>query len=101
MEQVTVHCRIALALPINEYKRHREAYANKFKKASSLVTIHNFEKPVRIELVFDNVQVFAEGESAQYGILIKMLVFRLLMRGLRRSGGIRARPAMRRCLQTT
>ena len=71
MEQVTVHCRIALALPINEYKRHREAYANKFKKASSLVTIHNFEKPVRIELVFDNVQVFAEGESAQYGILIE------------------------------
>lgn len=71
LEQILVHCRIALALPINEYKRHREAYVAKFKRASSLVSIHNFKTPVRIELVFDNVQIFAEGESAQYGIIIE------------------------------
>lgn len=68
---LTVPCRIALALPINEYKRHRESYAGKFKKASSFVTIHNFEVPVRIKLIFEDVQVFAEGESAQYGILLE------------------------------
>lgn len=66
---LTVHASIALALPINEYKRHRESFAAAFKSASSFVTIHNFEHPVRIELVFDTVRVFAEGESAQYGII--------------------------------
>jgi len=70
-EQLVVHCRIALALPINEFKRYRDAYVAKFKKVSSLVTIHNFEASIRIELVFDNVQVFVEGQAAQYGIKIE------------------------------
>ncbi len=62
-------CRISLALPIDEYKSHKDEYADKFLKYKHMVTIHNFEQPVRIELTFSNVDVLAEGESAQYGIL--------------------------------
>ncbi len=62
-------CRISLALPIDEYKSHKDAYADKFMKYKHMVTIHNFEEPVRVELTFSNADVMAEGESAQYGII--------------------------------
>ena len=65
--KVNVNC-LALALPITEFKQYRKIYASSFKDSSHLVSIHNFEKPVRIEITVSNVQVLAEGASAQYAL---------------------------------
>lgn len=69
-EVLPVDARIAVALPITEYKSYRRMYADKFRSvASHMVTIHNFEQPVRIQIVVSDVQVLAEGASAQYAIV--------------------------------
>lgn len=68
---VKVTARIALALPITEFKSYRKQYADLFKMGSHMVSIHNFEVPVRIEIVIPDVQVLAEGASAQYAIIDK------------------------------
>lgn len=65
---IKVSARIALALPINEYKLYRKTYADKFKAVTHMVSISNFETPVRIEIEIVDVQVVAEGASAQYAI---------------------------------
>lgn len=65
---VSVSARIALALPITEYKTKRKQYVRMLKSASHIVTIHNFRTPVRFEIKFDDVQVLAEGAAAQYAI---------------------------------
>lgn len=67
--QVTV--RVALSLPIREYKKHRESYAASLKSTTHYVTFHNFETRVRVELKFEDVQVLAEGASAQFAIMSK------------------------------
>ncbi len=58
----------ALALPITEFKEHREAYAAKFKNGNHIVSIHNFNEIVNVEIKFTDVQVLAEGAAAQYAI---------------------------------
>lgn len=58
----------AMALPIEEYRDSREIYANGYKKGSHKVTIHTFEQDIVVNIVFDNVQVLAEGASATYAI---------------------------------
>ena len=63
-----VTARIALALPITEYKSFRKMYAEKFKDSTHMVSIYNFETPIRIEITITDVQVVAEGASAQYAI---------------------------------
>lgn len=63
-----VDARLALALPITEYMQYRKLYASRFKDATHLVSIHNFEKPVRIQISVSDVQVLAEGASAQYAL---------------------------------
>ena len=70
-EVVKLHARVALALPINEYKRYRKSYTDAYLKGSHFVTIHNFKEPVRFHIIFDDVKVFAEGQSAQYAIKLK------------------------------
>lgn len=70
-DTLQVVMRTALALPIQEYKKYREEYARKFLQVSHMVTFHNFEIPVRVEIRFEDVQVVAEGASAQYAILAK------------------------------
>lgn len=67
-ELLKVDARVAIALPITEYKQYRKIYASRFKDTSHLVSIHNFEKPVRISIVVSDVQVLAEGASAQYAL---------------------------------
>jgi plasmid segregation protein ParM len=62
---------IALALPIGEYKKYRKAYADGYKATPHRVTMHNFEQPINVEIVFDDVQVIAEGASAHYAITAK------------------------------
>lgn len=67
-DMLQVSARIALALPIAEYIRHRKAYAEGFKNSTHVVSFHNFEQPVRVEIMFEDVQVQAEGAAAQYAI---------------------------------
>ena len=83
-----VHARVALALPINEYKKHRETFAHKFKIHSHMVSFHNFEQPVRMEIHFDDVQVLAEGASAQFAIIDKGESLMCMMLADVRSHGI-------------
>lgn len=70
-EMIDVTVRIALALPIREFKKYRVQYAGRLKAESHIVTFHNFEKQVRVNITFEDVQVLAEGASAQYAIMAK------------------------------
>lgn len=69
-----VHAHLALALPINEYVGHRHGYKAQFmgdgaaNPAVHVVTVNNFETPVTVQLIFERVEVIAEGASAQYAI---------------------------------
>lgn len=65
---VDVSVRLGLALPILEYKDYRKEYASRYMQADHMVTIHNFEDLVRVRIHVEDVQVLAEGESAQYAI---------------------------------
>lgn len=67
-EVIEVEMSCALALPIREFKKHREIYGHKFMDNTHFVTFHNFDKPVRVMIKFSDVQVLAEGASAQYAI---------------------------------
>lgn len=70
--QVTV--RAGLALPIAEFVSRRHAFAAEFTGDSvlapttHLVTVMNFSTPVSVRLQFADVQVMAEGASAQFAI---------------------------------
>lgn len=63
---------LATALPIGEYRHHAKIYRHKFlnEGAPHMVTFHNFERTVQVEIVFENVYVANEGESAQYGLML-------------------------------
>ena len=70
---LTVSATVALALPITEYVSHRDAYAAAFTggrggRLTHTVTVGNFETPVTVRIVFNDVVVIAEGASAQYAI---------------------------------
>lgn len=67
-EQVNVSASVALALPIDEFREHRYAYAEGFTRGSHIVTMHNFETPVIVKVSFKSVQVVAEGSSGQFAI---------------------------------
>ncbi|WP_026927402.1 ParM/StbA family protein [Granulicoccus phenolivorans] len=71
--ELRVNVRAGLALPISEYVTRRHAYAADFlgvtgDPAVHLVTIKNFSTPVSVRLRFVDVQVIAEGASAQFAI---------------------------------
>lgn len=68
-EVIKVDARIAVALPITEYKSQRKLYIDKFRAKRHMVSIHNFEETVRVEILISDVQVLAEGASAQYAIV--------------------------------
>lgn len=67
----TVVSEIALALPIGEYKKYRKEYADGYKNNKHIVEMHNFEQSITVEIIFDDVQVIAEGASAHYAINIR------------------------------
>lgn len=68
---IQVSSKIALALPITEYKRYRDSFSESFTKNTHIVCFHNFETPVRVEIKFEKVSVLAEGASAQVAIISK------------------------------
>lgn len=76
--ELRVTVRAGLALPISEFVARRHAFAAEFTgvngtadPAVHLVTVKNFSTPVSIRLVFADVQVLAEGASAQFAITDK------------------------------
>lgn len=68
-EVLKADVRIALALPIGEYKKYRKSYADGYKSSDHIVTLHNFDQEVKVQLHFEDVQVVAEGASAHYAII--------------------------------
>ena len=56
-------------LPVAECRNFRYEYAQRYMAQKHMVTIHNFEQPVRIEIEFGAVQVMSEGEAAGYAML--------------------------------
>lgn len=68
-ETIQVEAKLAVALPITEYKTHRDRYGDGFMKNTHIVSFHNFETPVRVEIKFANTFVAAEGASAQIAII--------------------------------
>ena len=76
--ELRVKVRAGLALPISEFVARRHAYAAEFTgrlgsadPAVHLVTIKNFSSPVTLRIEFEDVQVMAEGASAQFAITDK------------------------------
>ena len=68
-ETIHVDAKIAVALPITEYKTERKGYVEKFRGLRHMVSIHNFETPVRVEILISAMHVLAEGASAQFAIV--------------------------------
>lgn len=73
--ELRVKVRAGLALPISEFVSRRHTYAAEFTGVLGgsdptvhLVTIKNFTTPVSVRIEFVDVQVIAEGASAQYAI---------------------------------
>ena len=71
VETLKVKAQIAVALPITEYKMYRKRYAEKLQGVLHMVSIHNFEMPVRVEIEVVNMNVLAEGAAAQFAIMHK------------------------------
>ncbi|KAB7835911.1 ParM/StbA family protein [Streptomyces mobaraensis] len=76
--ELRAQVRAGLALPISEFVARRYAYAAEFigllgssDPTVHLVTIKNFSTPVSVRLQFIDVQVMAEGASAQFAITDK------------------------------
>ncbi|GGB26226.1 hypothetical protein GCM10011492_15520 [Flexivirga endophytica] len=76
--ELQVDVRAGLALPISEYVQRRHTFAAEFagvhggqKPVVHSVTIKNFSTPVTVRLRFIDVQVLAEGASAQFAITDK------------------------------
>jgi plasmid segregation protein ParM len=90
--ELVVDARVAVALPIDEYMRHRTSYSAEFMNGTHLVTVHNFETPVVVRITFRDVVVMAEGASAQWAItekgvpLMKAMLADVRSRGLALEG---------------
>lgn len=66
--RVSVTVDMATALPITEGKRDAASarFAARYTKDTHVVTLHNFDHLVQVEIKFNAVFVALEGESAQY-----------------------------------
>lgn len=69
--KIRANVNLATALPIDEYRQHHREYAASFLNNGDAhtVTFHNFERPVSVEIVVNEVHVANEGEAAQYGLM--------------------------------
>lgn len=74
-KELNVNVRAALALPIGEYMKFRRPYADGYLETDHIVEVHNFDKVVRINIHFEDVQVVAEGQAAQKAITAKGVEF--------------------------
>lgn len=69
-DQVTVQVNMTTALPIAEGKRPgtRKKYREKYLNGQHQVTFHNFTKQLSVNVVFNQIYVALEGETAQLKI---------------------------------
>lgn len=88
-EVLKVDAKMALALPITEYKKYKDSFSQNFMKTTHFVCFHNFETPVRIEIKFSKISVLAEGASAQLAIVSKGTEFMDALLADVRSNGIK------------
>jgi len=70
-EVLNVDAKLAVSLPIAEYKLNRQIVARNYTAKSHLVRIHNFENIIRVDIHVKDVQVAPEGASAQFAIASK------------------------------
>lgn len=68
---------LATALPIAEHRKHSRNYRDGFLNKGKIhtVTFHNFDEQIRVNILFENVYVANEGESAQYGLMFAQDAF--------------------------
>lgn len=90
--QVQVQARVCLALPIEEYVKHRSTYVEVLKKGVHTVVVRNFATPVSVQIEMADVYVLPEGTPAQYAIvdmgepLMEKLLEDVRSRGVELSG---------------
>lgn len=70
-ETISVTAKLAVSLPIGEYKTSKNAVARNYMAKRHLVRIHNFENVVRVDISVSDVEVAPEGASAQFAIASK------------------------------
>lgn len=70
-DRLTMRIKLATALPIAEYARNHVNYRKKLLNNGKphIVTIHNFEQVISIDLIIESVYISNEGEAAQYGLM--------------------------------
>lgn len=78
-EVISVDAKIAVSLPIGEYKTSKNTVPRNYMAKRHLVRIHNFEHIVRVDIGITDVEVAAEGASAQFAIAAKGEKFMLAL----------------------
>lgn len=70
-EPVKAKVILSTALPIEEHKKFNKAYKKNLLNngKSHRVSFYNFEDQVHIDIMFKDVHIANEGESAQYGLM--------------------------------
>lgn len=70
-EVITTEAKLAMSLPIAEYKSTRNIVPRNYTAQPHLVRIHNFQDVVRVDIHVTSVDVAPEGASAQFAIASK------------------------------
>lgn len=70
-EVISVEARLAMSLPIAEYKTTKNIVPRNYMAQAHLVRIHNFQDVVRVDIHITSVEVAPEGASAQFAIASK------------------------------
>lgn len=68
LDDIDLTVTMSVALPIEDYMNHKDEYRNKFMSSKHIVIVNDFEKPITINITFDDIVVLAEGAAAQYAI---------------------------------
>lgn len=67
-DTIKINVSLGIALPIEDYMDYKDQYVETLMGSTHFVHVHNFEKPITVEITFDDVQVLAEGAAGQYAI---------------------------------
>lgn len=99
-ETLSVNAKLAVSLPIGEYKLNKNSVPRNYTAKPHLVKIHNFQNVVRVEIHVDEVVVAPEGASAQFAIASKgekfmmALISNMTKHGVKIPEGITAKDIM-------
>lgn len=70
-ETIRVDAKLAVSLPIGEYKTSKNTVARNYTAKRHMVRIHNFENVIQVDVGVTDVEVAPEGASAQFAIASK------------------------------